>query len=76
MTPTVDSDDPASQRVLARVAELENADPVELEPLYDAIDPEALDRIVDSIEDGSVQFDYHGYTVTVFHDGSVEVTSE
>ncbi|WP_084186223.1 HalOD1 output domain-containing protein [Haladaptatus litoreus] len=49
-----------------------------LEPLYDAINPDALDALVGSIEDGSgsdgsVTFDYSGHEVTVKSSGEILV---
>ncbi|MFB6129909.1 MAG: HalOD1 output domain-containing protein [Salinigranum sp.] len=50
-----------------------------LEPLHDAIDPEALDKLFSTVEDdakltGSVTFTYCGYVVTVDGTGLVSVT--
>ncbi|WP_290818156.1 HalOD1 output domain-containing protein [Halovivax sp.] len=50
-----------------------------LPPLYEAVDPEALDRIVDSLgdaqPDASISFRYADYEVTVRAAGAVEVES-
>lgn len=43
-------------------------------PLFEAIDPDALDALVTSLEaQGSVQFAYCGHIVTVESDGKVVV---
>ncbi|MCU4971408.1 hypothetical protein OB955_01460 [Halobacteria archaeon AArc-m2/3/4] len=69
-----------SLTVIDRVAELEGEDPVDLTPpLYDAIDPEALDSLFQSsrferaetVE--TVQFTYLGYDVRVQSGGEVIV---
>jgi hypothetical protein len=64
--------------VTEAVATREDVDPVELvTPLYDAIDPESLERLLDA-DDGAarnspiqVTFTYYGYDVTVRSDGTV-----
>ncbi|ELY84013.1 HalOD1 output domain-containing protein [Natrinema altunense] len=71
------TDDRLSMAVIDLVARTSDTDPVELEPLYDAIDPDLLDSL--PAEDGftSLEFAYHGYTVTVTATGeSVEVSLE
>lgn len=61
--------------VIETIAEREGVDPVDLrEPLYEVIDPEALDAIVQS-GDVRVTFDYHGYSISVSQTDGVEVTS-
>ncbi|ELZ08928.1 hypothetical protein C479_12409 [Halovivax asiaticus JCM 14624] len=49
-------------------------------PLYDVIDPEALDAVFEPVAgtnrpNGKIQFEYAGYTVTVSADYSVTVDS-
>lgn len=65
----------ASDRAV--VAEEPGEEP--LPPLYDAIDPEALDRLVGSFDAqrpaGCVTFRYAGYEVTVRAPGVVELVS-
>jgi len=47
----------------------------ELPPLYDVIDPDALDVLFDADDtDGSVEFQYAGRTVTVFADRTITVS--
>lgn len=65
----VGSDSTPSEAVLRAVAEAERTEPFALEPpLYSAIDPEALDEFVGSLNGGSgcVEFTYQGYEVR-FH---------
>lgn len=56
----------------ALAAELET-DPVELEPLYHAVDPEALDQLFQDSSPASarVQFAYGEQTVEVRGDGTI-----
>ncbi|UIP00180.1 hypothetical protein Hbl1158_02070 [Halobaculum sp. CBA1158] len=64
---------PASERVVDGVAAAEGVEPAALDSrLYDAVDPEALDRVVESGSPESVvRFEFHGYRVTVRGDGAV-----
>ena len=68
------SDQPVSMAVIEAVAEAEGVDPVDLrEPLFDVIDPDALEIL---FRDGTgyVVFEYHGYEVAVDSDRNVDVT--
>lgn len=73
-----------SQAVVEAVSEREGVDltefePPEFDPLYTVVDPEALDALFapthggEERTDGSVTFEYEGYTVTVHSDGRVEL---
>lgn len=69
--------------VVEAVAAEAGLDPVELDrPLNDVIDPEALDRLVDSYADRpgaspfEVSFSYYGHEVTVSSGGLVRVTGD
>ncbi len=79
---TTTSNDGGSQRtsqaVIAAVADAEGVDPVDLDrPLYEAVDPEALDSLFRSSGrrelDGHVRFEYYGYEITVYGDGRLEL---
>ena len=64
--------------VVQTMAAAEETDPTDLEPLYDAIDPQALDRICSEgvpARDGdrTVEFTYHGRRVAVRSRGAVEI---
>jgi hypothetical protein len=62
-----------SERVVWRVAAAADSDPSVLPPLYDYIEPDALDALVSNMADGEVAFTYAGYDVTVDSDGTVTV---
>jgi len=66
----------ASMRVVRRVARETGTDTAELPPLYDAIDPEALDAVVESTGTKSVTFTYVDHAVSVDANGTVSVASE
>jgi len=61
--------------VVSAVAEAEGVDPVDLPPLYNVTDPEALNALFTSDSGGvsTVEFEYAGYSVVVRGEGTVEV---
>lgn len=62
--------------VISTVADIENTDPVEQPPLYEAIDPEALNDLLTARSEpgiNQVSFQYAGYTIVVRGDGEVQV---
>lgn len=65
----------ATEAIVSLVAQEMECDPLELDPLYDAVDPEALDGICSATPDSSlrVSFDYAGYTVLVDASGIVQL---
>ena len=68
-------DQRVSTAVIEAVASEEGVDPVDLrEPLFDAIDPNALETLFRNGA-GRVTFEYHGYEVTVDSDRNVDVTA-
>lgn len=63
-----------SRAVLEAVGERESVELPSLEtPLYDSIDPDALDSLFRSGVDGKISFSYLGYDVTVTSGGRVHV---
>lgn len=74
-------DEKPSLAVIDRIAELEGEDPAELSPpLYDAIDPQALDSLFRPSNAGesravqTVQFTYLEYDICVRSDGEITVS--
>lgn len=73
------TDNPVSEEVVYAVAEATGADPTEMPPLYDVIDPQSLDRLFrgrqeDADSNARVIFTMHGCEVTVHADREIEVT--
>jgi len=65
-------DDPVSQTVIAAVAEASDRDPTELDPLYEYIEPDALDTLFHSYSSDEedqdevyLEFTYTTYCVAV-----------
>lgn len=67
------ADGTLSETVLQMVATAEDASLMDLPPLYDAVDPSALNAIFDERTSGSVAFEYNGYSVTVNQNDVVSV---
>lgn len=62
--------------VVSAVAEVEDTDPVDLPPLYNAIDPESLNSLFTSQSNPvaeQITFQYAGYSIVVRGSGEVEV---
>lgn len=68
-----DREGPASTTIVRTVAEREAVAVADLRPLYDAIDPDALDQLCEHGFDGTLSFSYEGYRVIVTGDGSVSI---
>lgn len=64
---------PASARVVEALALATGTDPLEIEPLYRSVDPDALDALFRTGDAGWVRFTHHGHEVTVHADGHVAV---
>lgn len=81
MNTTTDSpaETPISERVVEEVAAATDTDPIELEPLYAHVDPDALDALFSNgagrtvRHQGEIAFPMAGCDVTVGADGTVEV---
>lgn len=72
-----DSDhDSASLAVVAVVATAAHRDPIDLPPLHSAIDSSALNDLFSRSTTGEqrVSFRYEGFDVTVFDEGTIEVS--
>lgn len=69
--------DQPSERIVTAVASLTDTDPLELTPLYEAVDPDALDSLFAHAavaEDGhELWFSYEGFDVGVRSDGEIRV---
>ncbi|WP_255167998.1 HalOD1 output domain-containing protein [Natrononativus amylolyticus] len=64
-----------SQKIVEAIAEAEETEPIELTPpLYEVIDPEALENLFANNQTlGKVVFNYNSCEVTVFSDGYISV---
>jgi len=72
---------PVSERVVEAVADATNTDPLDLEPLYTRIDPDALDAMFGGGSEtgrteGRVSFPMAGCQVVVTADGTIDVSEQ
>lgn len=64
-------EEPVSQTIVSIVSEMATCDPIELDPLYKYIDPDALNRLFHSGRHGAdrddifLEFTYMTYCITV-----------
>lgn len=69
--------DRLSDAVVAEVADREGVDPLDLPPLFDVVDRDALDVLFTDTDgrhrSARTVFYYHGYEVTAYADGRVAV---
>ena len=74
-----DTGERASEAVITAVAALAGTPPADLEPLYEAVEPDALDSLVDHARRADVGgthelwFAYAGYDVGVRSDGRIQI---
>lgn len=66
-------DGAVSTAIVDVVAAVENVPARRLEPLYDTVDPDALDALVADETPVEVSFEYEGHTVVVHGDGRLEL---
>ncbi|MFW6003695.1 MAG: HalOD1 output domain-containing protein [Halanaeroarchaeum sp.] len=68
---------PPSLAVVALQAAVADEDPTDSAPLFEAIDPDALDAVAAGREGGvppvRISFEYEGYTVTVDSAGALSI---
>jgi len=75
LPPASNDDRPPSTVIVDAVSERADTAVTELPPLYDVVDPDALDALFAGSETfGVVTFEYAGYDVTVRADGVVDVS--
>lgn len=70
----LDPDETVAEGVINSTSDLYDAEPTDLDPLYDAIDPDALDALFrpDSEHDVEIAFRYNGCEVAVSSERVVE----
>lgn len=80
MTRTLETEaDRLYERIVTEVAARRDAEPTELPPLFDAVDPDALAAVFAPTESGTtrtgrVEFSYAGYDVTIVFDDEPHLT--
>lgn len=76
-TSEIDQNTTLSEAVVEAVADAEGVEPTDLRPLYDVLDPDALDSLFQPrvpggrSTRGQITFQYHGYEVHIDEEGQV-----
>ncbi len=71
------SETPPSVAVVRLLSVATNSDPTTVEPLAETTDPDALDRLLPSMDAGSyVEFTHGCFTVSLYGDGRAAVEPE
>lgn len=65
-----------SERAVQEVAEEANCEEVELPALYEVVDPDALNALIDGMSDGEVSFRYAGHEVAIDCNEGVRVREQ
>ena len=72
-----DRSERVSERVITSLAAVTGTEPTALDPLYDSIDPDALDRLVDHARDSDgtheISFFHAGHEITVSSAGTIRI---
>lgn len=69
-------DSSTSEQVVQTVAERSAIGALDLPPLFDTLDPDALDTLVREMDEGQVSFVYAGYDITVDSRGAIAVDKQ
>lgn len=67
-----DDETPPSTALVRSVADARDVDPIDLPPLYDAVDADAMDALVGD-RNVTMTVEYHGFLATVRGDGRLEL---
>lgn len=70
----VGTQDSLTRRIVESVAAATDTDPLDLPPLYDTVDPDALADVIEGADQEKVAVEYAGVNVIVHGDGAVETT--
>jgi hypothetical protein len=79
-TERVSENETLTESIVLAVADAVETDPLDLDPLHDSVDPDALDQLFSPAADeadsvrGRVEFRYADCDVAVYADGRVVVT--
>jgi len=69
-------DDDIIEQILTAVTQKENCDKLDLPPIYEATDPDALATIVEGDGVQEITFTYYGYHIQIDGEGRVSVACE
>ena len=72
------ADSEIAVKIVRKVASLKGVDPVDLPPLYDTVDPDALETILTENDAATflIHFNYTGYRVWIESEQEISITIE
>lgn len=70
----IDGREALLDRILSEVADAEDCGKLDLPPLFEAVDPDALEKLAAHDAPFRLTFTYCGYEVTFENPGGIEVT--
>lgn len=70
------SNEPPSLDVVTAIATATGSDPTTMAPLYETVDTDALDRLLQSDASIEIVFEYEGHAIEVGSDGVVTVDGD
>lgn len=80
LSPDWGHDHPVTTAIVLGVSEITETSPIDIEPLYGVVDPDALDNLYAPKGNatlrrgsGSTSFRFHGCDVTVYPSGEIEI---
>lgn len=65
-----------SEQILTKVADKTNTDVLELPTLYDTVEVDKLDAVIDSLDNGTISFTYYGEHIIITSDGTVTLSDQ
>lgn len=65
-----------SERITQKVVNTANSDAFESPPLYESIDPDALDMLIEKMSDGEISFTHAGHAIRVKSDGTINLEKQ
>lgn len=73
---SIGSDESLVESIVRTVGAMEGKDPVEIPPLAETVDPDALARVWQSVSGSAarIAFEYADYTIVVNGDETIEVS--
>lgn len=63
-----------ADQILSKVADAEDCGKLDLPPLFEAVDPDALETLVEHDTSFKLSFTYYGYEVAFENPGGIDVT--
>jgi hypothetical protein len=65
-----------AETLVYAIADAVGVDPLSIEPVYDSVDPDALEALIRSgANDLAISFDHDGVPVEVYGDGTVRIVT-